>query len=194
VPPGVHRAPTAIEGVSALVTLGSYAGPLGRAVKDAKLRGERPLAIAIAEAFAQRTTPILASGPRPFTLVPAPTSLKRRRQRGFCLSTLMCHAVAKRTGMPLVHALRLTSGPRQASLGLVQRRSNLVGRVRPKRPVIGSVWLIDDVVTTGSTAAACARELLGDRSAAVMVACMCVTRPPSQNRDSVSKLRTDAYK
>ena len=52
----------------------------------------------------------------------------------------------------------------QVSLGARQRMANVAGAfaVQPNTSVAGlSVVLIDDVVTTGSTLSACAKELIG---------------------------------
>jgi predicted amidophosphoribosyltransferase len=61
-------------------------------------------------------------------------------------------------------ALRLARGARDsAGLGAADRIANLSGRVRchpPGAPPRGTpVVLVDDVVTTGATAAACVRAL-----------------------------------
>jgi predicted amidophosphoribosyltransferase len=47
------------------------------------------------------------------------------------------------------------------SVGLssVARQRNIAGRVRLRRPVVGDVVLVDDVVTTGATACESVRVL-----------------------------------
>ncbi len=69
-------------------------------------------------------------------------------------------AVADLPGACVVPALRLRPWVRD-SVGLsgAARQRNIAGRVRLVRPVTGEVVLVDDIVTTGATAAESVRML-----------------------------------
>ncbi|MFT4623298.1 MAG: putative amidophosphoribosyltransferase [Myxococcota bacterium] len=171
-PGGIHHAPLRVPGLAGCITLGGYDGPLGRAVRRCKTQSDRHLALTLAATLARRVDA------RGFdAIVAAPTPWTRRWRRGFHLAALLARAVAQRSGVPECRALTSRPGPRQsASPAPRARRKNLQGRVRSRRPVPGRVLLIDDVVTTGATAQACVRELLGDASQEVWLATLCAVR------------------
>lgn len=108
-----------------------------------------------------------------------PLHWRRQWQRGFNQSELLARQMAARYGMPVVHALRrVRATETQAGLSNTRRRQNVAtafacGRgaseLKGKR-----ILLIDDVMTTGSTAAACARVLKG--AGAAKVALLAVAR------------------
>lgn len=102
-------------------------------------------------------------------LVPAPSRAHAARRRGGSHLLRLARATADalaRSGHPagVAPALRFGMGVRD-SVGLdrAARAANLAGRVRLRSsaaPPVGTpVVLLDDVVTTGATAAACVREL-----------------------------------
>jgi ComF family protein len=93
-------------------------------------------------------------------IVPVPLHWLRRGKRGFNQSDLLARTLARRSGVPVVQALsRIRSTATQAGLSNHGRRRNMTRAFR-SRPMGGkSVLLIDDVMTTGSTAAACALAL-----------------------------------
>ena len=76
---------------------------------------------------------------------------------------MLARRTARRRGIPMVNAVRRQrSTASQAGLTNARRRENVAGAFRVKRPraVEGRrVLLIDDVMTTGATAAACALAL-----------------------------------
>ena len=127
-------------------------------------------------------------------IVPAPSPWLRRIQRGFAPAAVLAEPVSRRTGVPVVHALSLRSGNRQAGLRAAAREANARRRVHlAVRAVSGRVLLVDDVVTTGATAAACATELLGGGAREVWLAALAIAGPertgddpgqPMGNRDS----------
>jgi len=97
----------------------------------------------------------------------------RKWRRGFNQSELLARQVARSTGVPLVSALRrVRATPAQAGLSHTGRRRNVATAFRSRRPASlegRSILLIDDVLTTGSTAAACARALKKGGASRVLV-------------------------
>lgn len=98
-------------------------------------------------------------------VVPVPLHWRRQWKRGFNQSELLARTIARRTGIPVVNALRRSQATMtQAGLSNTNRRRNVASAFRCKQAgaVAGKrILLIDDVMTTGSTAAACARVLKG---------------------------------
>jgi predicted amidophosphoribosyltransferase len=100
----------------------------------------------------------------------------RRRDvldRGFDHAAVLARAVSLQLGLHRRNLLVRTRAPSdQTDLGRAERFANLEGAFR-SRPVSGRVVLVDDLVTTGATAGACARALLdgGASSVEVLAAC-----------------------
>ena len=96
-------------------------------------------------------------------VVPVPLAPSRLRERGFNQAGLLARPVAASLGAPLVEALsREPGGRRQAGLGGRARRTNVDGRFVARRDAANAVpraLLVDDVLTTGATAFACAAAL-----------------------------------
>lgn len=132
-----------------------------RLVHAFKYRGARALASPMGRSM-ERPARRLA-GHRAVVLVPVPLSPARRRQRGFNQAADLARALGDATGWEVRGLLeRAGGGPRQARLGRADRRRNVRGRFRSARGTSAAeapVILVDDVLTTGATAAACARTL-----------------------------------
>jgi predicted amidophosphoribosyltransferase len=111
-------------------------------------------------------------------LVPAPLHAARRRERGFDQAEWLARAVAARLGLDVacgVLARRRATLP-QGDPRVTSRSANVEGAfaVVRLRAVAGrSVVLVDDVLTSGATARACAEQLLaaGARDVSVLTAC-----------------------
>jgi ComF family protein len=81
------------------------------------------------------------------------------RARGFDHAELLARLVAPRIGLRARSLLfRRGSPPDQSGLSAAQRRQNLIGAFEA-RPCNGRVIVVDDVITTGATARACAAAL-----------------------------------
>ncbi len=94
-------------------------------------------------------------------LVPVPLSRARARERGFNQAEALADVVAAELGLPQRSVIeRRSGGRRQARLARAGRRENVRRLFLAREPGRGrSVLLVDDVVTTGATAGACAEAL-----------------------------------
>jgi ComF family protein len=148
--------------------------PADRLVHQLKYRGWPALAGPLAECM---TTLLLPDVMRRATLcVPVPTTAGRMRERGYNQAEALARAYAGLTGRALRNALRREGhAGTQTALQPVARRANVAGAFRVEaheatRIRGAHVLLVDDVLTTGATASACALALAaaGARSIALI--------------------------
>jgi ComF family protein len=119
--------------------------------------------VAVAKTMARYMAPLVSKGPD-FLLVPVPLHRTRLWSRGFNQSALVAGELSRQLRIPAnAFALRrVRRTPPLKGMSALQRRKAVAGafQVRDKALIAGkTVVLIDDVLTTGSTAEACARAL-----------------------------------
>jgi ComF family protein len=144
-----------------------YEGPLAHTVRALKFAGWRALAGPLASAMA-RTGGLGAE-----SLTWVPLSRKRRAARGYDQAEILARELSTRLGLPADRMLRrIRDTPSQATRSGRERRRALRGAFVTTGPVPDSVLVVDDVLTTGTTAAACAAALkdAGARHVAVLTA------------------------
>ncbi|NNE42885.1 MAG: ComF family protein, partial [Gemmatimonadetes bacterium] len=118
-----------------------------------------------------------ASGLPPGTLVPVPLAPAKRRERGFNQAEVFAAELAAVFARDLRPWLvRRRSGPALARLSRDEREAAVAGSYAAAAefpgPAAGPVLLVDDVVTTGSTAAAARRALGGDHGPVTHIVAM----------------------
>jgi ComF family protein len=149
--------------LSAGISLGPYEGPLRVAIHELKYRGRRRVASRLA-AMLLEDAAARALVAESHVLVPVPLHPRRRLERGFNQAALIAREVSRRCQRPCAEnaLVRRQETPPQAGLSAVERRRNVAAAfvVRRRGPVAGKVvTLVDDVLTTGATARACALAL-----------------------------------
>jgi ComF family protein len=159
-----------------------FAGSVRAALHQLKYGGERRLATPLGEAVARRWARV---GVGATVIVPVPVHADRERQRGYDQAALIAEVAARALGLPYVPALdRARATAAQFELGRNERAANVAGafrlrgtttRTRDVAAIVGQwVLLVDDVVTTGATLAACAETL--DDAGAYAVSAVAVAR------------------
>jgi len=161
---------------SAARSIGPYDEPLKAIVHALKYSGRRTLAPALGALLREAGSDVLDDAD---AVVPVPLHRWRAMRRGFN----QADDLARYLGLPVWHALRrVRRGPPQAALGGDRRSTNVQGAFthehpfRSRRRSLRPIWasgprlvLVDDVMTTGATLAACAEALVAAGAAEVRV-------------------------
>ncbi len=154
-PCGVAETPSGAGGELhepfAVLTAWRYGGPVADAITAAKFRGA-PFDV---DAWADSLATGLRLRQRPGdALVPIPPDPRRLRTRGRHLPDELAQWLARRAGLAVGRdLLRRVDRSAPRALGRVAPPVFTAGSPRAVRrpPVGGRVWLVDDVVTTGTT-------------------------------------------
>lgn len=97
-------------------------------------------------------------------VVPTPVSSRTRRKRGYNQSELLASGFTETTGL-VIAPQALTkphNTPSQMTLSREDRLHNLAGAFQAEKEIVccKHILLVDDIITTGSTANECAKTLL----------------------------------
>lgn len=149
-----------------------YAFPWDGLVAAFKYHGRVELAGALADPLCAALDADDAAWPE--LVVPVPLAPSRLAERGYNQAWELARRVAARIGRPArPQALaRRVDRAHQAALSRRERQRNLQGAftvAQPERVAGRRIALVDDVLTTGATAAEASRALLGAGAAAVRV-------------------------
>ncbi len=120
--------------------------------------------VALARTMARYMAPLIDREPENLLLVPVPLHRSRLWRRGFNQAAIVARELARRTNIREDSFLlkRVKRTPPLKGMTKLQRRKAVAGAFEVKASVTlkgKTVILIDDVLTTGSTANACARSL-----------------------------------
>lgn len=170
------------------IWLGPYDGPMGVAVRALKYGSATRLAPWLGGALAELASDAASNGPwatqgpkgpwSPQLVCAVPLHEGKRLRRGYNQAELVANALAACSGVPVFRGLeRPRATIPQAGSGRVARIGNVAGAFRCRPLRARRVLLVDDVLTTGATAHACAVALHAAGAAEVKLAVIARAAP-----------------
>lgn len=166
--PPPHGEP--IPGIDRVRTPWAYDGVGRDLILALKLRGVKPAAVPLAAVLAGS---IQRDGTEATAITWVPGRTKDTRRRGFDHAASIALELSALIGLPARRLLaRNGDRPDQTTLSAAARRQNLTGAFVAS-DVPARVVLVDDLVTTGTTAEVCARALRDCGASYVEVAAPC---------------------
>jgi predicted amidophosphoribosyltransferase len=162
----------------------AYTGPIAAAIRRLKFGGWREVGPVLGAAVAALDLP-------PVDVVTwVPLARRRLAARGYDQARVLAGAVARARGLEVRGLVRRCGDPGpQARRGAADRRRAMRGAFEPTAPAPRRVLLVDDVLTTGATAAACAEALRAAGAHAVVLGVVARSLPAEALRIA----RGDAY-
>lgn len=155
-----------------------FAGTGGALVRRFKLDADGAAGAWLARAMADAWRPFVTGGGRRACLVPVPLHGSRRAERGFDQAEWLARSLSRRLGLAVVAGALARSRATlpQGDPRVTSRGDNVAAAFRvalPRRLVGREVVLVDDVLTSGSTARACASVLAaaGVPRVSILTAC-----------------------
>lgn len=162
--------------IDRVTALFSYEGPGITVLQALKFGNQRhvlgPLVDALATTLSADVDAIVA----------VPGHPQRVRERGVDIPAVMARRLSRRLGVPIAQPLlRVDSGSQKDRA----REERLSIEFRPTRSAPASVLLVDDVVTTGATAVACASALMVAGTRSISFAALAATPHKHLTRQAV---------
>ncbi len=136
-----------------------YAAPLDHLIQRMKFGGDLACARLLGQLMTERIARSVSRPPE--LIVPMPLHRRRLAARGFNQAFELARPIARRLALPIDTAacVRHRATAEQSTLAAAERRGNVEGAFSVRRPLPASVAIVDDVLTTGSTALALMAEL-----------------------------------
>ena len=144
-----------------------YDSPTGAALRRGKYRPDHSTLRGLAQALGQAARGRL---PAIDWVVPVPQTPQAWLRRGFSPAHVLASGVGEALGCPVHQALHRGWGQAQAGRSAPERQANVQGAFSARVALSDQrVLLVDDTVTSGATASACAQELLNAGAAHVVL-------------------------
>ena len=167
-----------------------FEGPARAAIHRLKYAGWQDVGPALARAMA--TVGLAPGASRAEAITWVPLARARLASRGYDQARVLARGLGRELDRPVRRFLRRTvsSGP-QARRGGAERRAALRGAFAAIGPCPPIIILVDDVLTTGATAASCTQALMGAGAKEVhLVAAARSFRGPLRSTSAGRPMRT----